>query len=597
MKRLTGVILLVLLMGVCACALGAPAITDDTVTAWIGEQNLLYLQTESGLVRRMSIPMEDLLRFTDTDFYCYTGDHRVFSIRKDGLSSAVALTNPSQVELDSLRDDTWKLQDGILTMGETMVSSAAVAAISNSRELFWVEKTETGWTLRQRAFPGNAEETEIPAVGSLDGVIVPEPLSLLVSRDALTLTAADHSVATYSLVTGERTDYPAISDKTIAACAVNGQLIRYTQGTNTPWQFEQSEAIALPAAPTLTPDSNATATPAPTVTPTPRPTVTPTQTPTATARPTPTPYQPDIPDGAIPRGDRGAEVRRIQQRLYDLGYPVGQVDGVYGSQTQIAINYFCDAIGVREHNYITRSVRNKLFSNDAPAYDPYLPLRKGDRGLSVLDMQQQLAALGYDPKQLDGIYGDMTVAAVAAFQRDHNIKIGKTEVPGEYASRKFMEVLYEPPAPVTTKPVDPDAPIKVTVGNGKYTLYPDTMTATLTGPAKKSITGLSIPSTITEGDRTFKVTKIASGACKGLTALEELSIGKNVKTIGKGAFSGCENLRTITIKTSKLTDSSVGADAFSGIYKKAIISCPADKIEEYKTLLRSRGVSKKADFT
>ena len=59
MKRLTGVILLVLLMGVCVCALGAPAITDDTVTAWIGEQNLLYLQTESGLVRRMSIPMDE----------------------------------------------------------------------------------------------------------------------------------------------------------------------------------------------------------------------------------------------------------------------------------------------------------------------------------------------------------------------------------------------------------------------------------------------------------------------------------------------------------------------------------------------------------
>ena len=595
--------MLALTVCLCASALASPAITDGTVTAWIGDQNLLYLQTESGLIRRMSIPMEDLLSFTETDFTCVTGDHRVFSIRKDGLSSAVLLTNPSQEDLDSLRDGSWTLQNGILTVGETLLSSAAVSAVSNTRDLFWVEKSGDGFLLKQHSFTAAQAEAADPAtdpnalIFPLDGIVVQEPLTLLVSRDALTLTAADHSVMTCSLVTGECTAYPAVSDKTVAACAVNGQLIRYVPGTGAPWQFEQSEPIALPEAPAVTSDSGATstllpsATPTPTITPTPRPTATP------TARPTPTPYQPDIPEGAIPRGDRGSEVRRIQQRLYDLGYPVGRVDGAYGAQTQIAINLFCDAIGVREHNYITRSVRNRLYAANAPYYDPYLPLKKGDRGLSVQYMQQQLAAQGYDPRQIDGIYGDMTVAAVAAFQRDHNIKVGKGEVPGEYASRKFMEVLYEPPAPVTTKPVDPDQPIKVTVGNGKYTLYPDTMTATLTGPAKKSITGLSIPSSITEGDQTYKVTKIASGACDGLTSLEELSIGKNVKTIGKNAFNGCENLRTITIKTTRLTDSSVGANAFSGIYKKALISCPSDKLDDYKTLLRNRGVSKKAEFT
>ena len=601
MKRIIIAVVLALTLGLCAAALADPVITDGTVTAWIGDQNLLYLQTESGLVRRMSIPMEDLLSFTATDFTCVTGDHRVFSIRKDGLSSAVVLSNPKAEEVDALRDTSWSLQNGLLTVGDTLVSSAAVAAASNTRELFWVEQADSLFVLKRQPFPETAQAATGVDPLLLDGTAVPQPLSLMVSRDALTLTAADHSVAVFSLVTGERTDYPAVSDLTVAACAVNGQLNRYTAGTATPWQFEQSEPVALPAAPTavptVTPDSGMTPTQTPPVTPTPTVTPTPRPTATATVRPTPTPYTPDIPDGAIPRGDSGAEVRRIQQRLLDLGYPVGRVDGIYGSQTQVAINLFCDAIGVREHNYITRSVRNRLYASDAPSYDPYLPLKKGDRGLSVTYMQNQLAALGYHPGQIDGVYGSMTVSAVAAFQRDHDIKIGDHEVPGEYASRKFMKALYEPPAPVTTKPIDPDKPVKVTVGNGKYTLYPDTMTATLTGPAKNTITGLNIPPTITEGDRTFKVTKIEAGACSGLTSLEELSIGKNVKTIGANAFNGCENLRTITIKTTRLTDSSVGAGAFSGVYKKVIVSCPSDKLEDYKVLLRDKGMPKKADYT
>ena len=70
---------------------------------------------------------------------------------------------------------------------------------------------------------------------------------------------------------------------------------------------------------------------------------------------------------------------KIQQRLLALGYPVGNVDGIYGEQTQIAVNLFYDAIHVYERSYITPSMYRRLFAADAPAYDPYMPLQKGDR--------------------------------------------------------------------------------------------------------------------------------------------------------------------------------------------------------------------------
>ena len=135
-------------------------------------------------------------------------------------------------------------------------------------------------------------------------------------------------------------------------------------------------------------------------------------------------------------------MRKIQQRLDDLDYPVGEVDGVYGEDTQLAINLFCDAIHVREHNYITPKVQKRLFAKNAPEYDPYLPLKKGDQGVSVWYMQRQLKVIGYDPGFIDGIYGKNTVKAVAAFQKDNKIKRKKNEKPGEVASREMLKILF-----------------------------------------------------------------------------------------------------------------------------------------------------------
>ena len=49
-------------------------------------------------------------------------------------------------------------------------------------------------------------------------------------------------------------------------------------------------------------------------------------------------------------------------------------------------------------------------------------LKKGSTGPEVLELQNDLIQLKYDPGKADGIYGSKTAAAVSAFQKDHGLK-------------------------------------------------------------------------------------------------------------------------------------------------------------------------------
>ena len=73
-------------------------------------------------------------------------------------------------------------------------------------------------------------------------------------------------------------------------------------------------------------------------------------------------------------------------------------------------------------------------------------------------MQVRLKELGYDPQKLDGIYGDLTVAAVALFQKDYGITLEEKEIPGEVASHEMLEKLFAPEPDPTLPPVPTPTP-------------------------------------------------------------------------------------------------------------------------------------------
>lgn len=128
-----------------------------------------------------------------------------------------------------------------------------------------------------------------------------------------------------------------------------------------------------------------------------------------------------------------------------------------------------------------------------------------------------------------------------------------------------------------------------------YKLYYKKGTATVTSVSKTK-SSISIPATVSyDGDK-YTVTTVKASACYNRKKLKYLTIGKNIKSIGKNAFKGCKKLKSITIKTKKLTTKNTGAASFKGIYAKATIKVPKTKYKAYKTLLKKKGVGKKARF-
>lgn len=92
------------------------------------------------------------------------------------------------------------------------------------------------------------------------------------------------------------------------------------------------------------------------------------------------------------------------------------------------------------------------------------------------------------------------------------------------------------------------------------------------------------------------VESIGEKAFYKCSALKKITIPEDVKYIGKSAFQGCKKLKTIKIETKKLTKKNVKKNAFKGIPSNAKINVPNSKVKAYKSMLRARGVGKKASI-
>lgn len=66
-------------------------------------------------------------------------------------------------------------------------------------------------------------------------------------------------------------------------------------------------------------------------------------------------------------GSTGAEVRRIQQTLQQLGYYGGEVDGIYGARTQAAVKAFQRSCGITADGIAGPTTLRYLGLEDAPA--------------------------------------------------------------------------------------------------------------------------------------------------------------------------------------------------------------------------------------
>ena len=133
--------------------------------------------------------------------------------------------------------------------------------------------------------------------------------------------------------------------------------------------------------------------------------------------------------------------------------------------------------------------------------------------------------------------------------------------------------------------------------SGAYYVVTKGRTVTYKGPVNKKAANVKIPATVRAADgKVYKVTAIAKNAFKNNKKLKSVTIGKNVTSIGDRAFFGCKKLKTITVNTKLLKANKIGKKAFSGINSKATVKVPKKKFNAYKSMLRKKGVGKKATF-
>lgn len=134
-----------------------------------------------------------------------------------------------------------------------------------------------------------------------------------------------------------------------------------------------------------------------------------------------------------------------------------------------------------------------------------------------------------------------------------------------------------------------------TVSGAKYEVNysaKDEVTAVTLIKYSGSKTELTID-TVKINGKSLKVTAIGDNVFKGNKKLTKVTVGSSVKSIGKNAFYGCSKLKNMKIKTSKLATSNVKTNAFKGLNTSVKIEVPSDKLKDYKTLLKKRGVTGK----
>lgn len=124
-------------------------------------------------------------------------------------------------------------------------------------------------------------------------------------------------------------------------------------------------------------------------------------------------------------GSTGTPVKALQQRLFDLGYFTGEINGKYSSSLKTAVKTFQTASGIKATGTADASTRRMMNADSAmtrAAYDRVRPVKSGEKGEAVILIQTQLKELGYYTASIDGKYSSTVRAAVKTFQTANEIK-------------------------------------------------------------------------------------------------------------------------------------------------------------------------------
>lgn len=135
-------------------------------------------------------------------------------------------------------------------------------------------------------------------------------------------------------------------------------------------------------------------------------------------------------------GSEGADVKKLQQKLKQLGYYSGSVDGKYGAGTASAVSAFQSANRLTVDGKAGPATQRLLFGGNASSANTSSTLESGDSGSAVSQLQHALYELGYYQASINGKYDKNTANAVREFQINNGLSVdGK-------AGKKTLELVY-----------------------------------------------------------------------------------------------------------------------------------------------------------
>jgi peptidoglycan hydrolase-like protein with peptidoglycan-binding domain len=160
-------------------------------------------------------------------------------------------------------------------------------------------------------------------------------------------------------------------------------------------------------------------------------------------------------------GHEGPAVTMLQEKLWDLKYFTGTVDGKFGYTTISAVRAFQQANGLKVDGIVGNATWAKLNDPSAiPKPSTLATPKPGDASARVVygqknnlvkQIQERLKALGYYEGAIDSTFGYSTYLAVRDFQKVHNLQVDG--IVGSITWHKMMGGSALPkPAPVAPAP-------------------------------------------------------------------------------------------------------------------------------------------------
>lgn len=140
------------------------------------------------------------------------------------------------------------------------------------------------------------------------------------------------------------------------------------------------------------------------------------------------------------RGDRGAPVRDVQDRLHALGFTCDTDElGVFDSDTFAAVHDFQTSRGLPSDGIVGPETWRSLVEAGYRLGDRMLyhriPKMRGD---DVAELQARLNSLGFETGKVDGVFGPDTLSGLLDFQ--HNRDMAEDGIAGPRVSEELRLV-------------------------------------------------------------------------------------------------------------------------------------------------------------